>query len=391
MNDRKSLTLKALAFLYLLIASFQAPANSNFVTNPYLPYPPSCARMPSSGGAAAVQTGAVQFFESEISLPDQQTFEQVDVVVRAYRTLCSEAGRSLIWIEFHLPKETASKDIRLMLPVIAADYQGENFVQTSILIPVGDPNSWGEGSGVDRGRILLVTRPHGDVDTFDIDYSINSERSWWFLLDNESPLADGGYNIPFLMPAEAYNSRFSLRFRYPPNISLLQFEVPATAEMNFPVQPTLPISGRLSGNWVIEGARDQGLMLAISTLPTKPAELTVGFPPLSMVLFYSHYTFDPTGKMLWLTGTAQLQPGSRTVTIPVDEVTQGEFRSDKPAQRRTVGQVTLTANNCNDITMEYDYNGLGLGSGTRQLQRLFSLETAGYDCRDYAARVKANQ
>lgn len=95
--------------------------------------------------------------------------------------------------------------------------------------------------------------------------------------------------------------------------------------------------------------------------------------------------------MLWLTGTAQFDPGTHQVTIPIDELDQGEFRSNKPAQRRTIGQVTLTANSCNDITLEYDFSMLGLGSGTKRLQRLFSLEIAGYDCRDYAAWVEANR
>jgi hypothetical protein len=135
-------------------------------------------------------------------------------------------------------------------------------------------------------------------------------------------------------------------------------------------------------------------MLAISSLVRQPEfEEFFGevYPPQEMVLFYSHYTFDAEGKMLWLTGSTTFYPYSHQVTLPVIEVSQGEFRGNQPAQRRTIGQVTLTANNCNDIRMDYDYSELGLGTGSKRLQRLFSLETAGYDCRDYAARVEANQ
>ena len=34
-----------------------------------------------------------------------------------------------------------------------------------------------------------------------------------------------------------------------------------------------------------------------------------------------------------------------------------------------------------------DLAAFGLGAGTLQLQRLFALETAGYPCRDYEARL----
>ena len=387
------LAIKACSLMILFGMNSIALANSNFVSNPYLPYPPSCANMPESSATAVADTGAVKFFEAVIALPDQQSFEQVDFVLSAYRSPCSEVGRSLLWLEFRLSQANARKDIEVMVPVIVAEYLIGAAIHPSISIlsPVTDPNSWGEGSSVDRERLLLVTRPHGDPDGNDGKVTDNGELSWWFLLDNASPLVDDAYNVPYLMPAAAYNGHFTLRLRYPPNYNILQFEVPSIADMGLEPNAIFPITGRLSGNWVIEGANDQGFMLAISSLPGLPDADSGRYPPFSMVLFFSQYTFDQAGKMLWLTGAAQFLPGVRQVSLPIDEVNQGEFRSDQPAQRRTVGHITLTANNCNDITMEYDYNGLGLGSGTKRLQRLISLETAGYDCRDYAARLEAVQ
>ena len=79
------------------------------------------------------------------------------------------------------------------------------------------------------------------------------------------------------------------------------------------------------------------------------------------------------------------------MSIPVERVSGGEFRGGKPAARETVGNVTLTAKSCDDLEFSFDYSTLGLGSGTRRLQRPFSLETTGYECRDYAARVAANR
>ncbi len=154
--------------------------------------------------------------------------------------------------------------------------------------------------------------------------------------------------------------------------------------------PRLPLSGRQSGTWVIEGAADQGFQLAISDQVGVRQDSAPGVPDLPLVIFLTQYTFDTDGNMLWLTGAAEFEPGASEVTIPIERVTNGEFRGSKRADREIVGSVTITSNSCNDLGFEFDYSSLGLGQGVRRLQRIFSLETAGYDCRDYEARVAAN-
>jgi hypothetical protein len=52
-----------------------------------------------------------------------------------------------------------------------------------------------------------------------------------------------------------------------------------------------------------------------------------------------------------------------------------------------LGEVHLKARSCDVLELDYDLAALELGAGTLQLQRLFALETAGYPCRDYAARL----
>jgi len=391
MNTSGSLLFRVMCLACALGAS-GTWANSNFVTNPYLPYPPSCARMPSNTATAATELGAVLVHEAVIQLPDLNTFEQVDFVLRAYRSPCHEAGRSLFWLQYSLTAEQANKDIRVRLPSAVA-YIPYDFGWTTYLIHASEPNSWGTRGEIDRQ--LLLSKPHGSQESYDLYDYFKLGRSWWFLMDVETPLLPVWEFAP--IPIDLYNDRFTVELAYY-GTRVLMFDVPATAEMNFPQQPEFPLSGRLSGSWVIENARDQGLMLAISSLVKQPEPNYTGFvepyfdyPAPQMVLFYSLYTFDTQGKMLWLTGSTTFNPGSHQVTLPVIEVSQGEFRGNQPAQRRTIGQVTLTANNCNDIRMDYDFSDLGLGTGSKRLQRLYSLETAGYDCRDYAARVEANQ
>jgi hypothetical protein len=55
-----------------------------------------------------------------------------------------------------------------------------------------------------------------------------------------------------------------------------------------------------------------------------------------------------------------------------------------------VGSVIITANDCNDLSFHYELDDINLGSGDEKLQRRFSLETAGYVCRDLDARIEAN-
>lgn len=392
MNTFNSIQLRIVCLACALMSASGTWGNSNFVTNPYLPYPPSCVRMPTVDIDTAAQLQAVLVKEAVIQLPNLVTFEQVDFILRVYRSACHEAGRSLVWLEYSLTAEQAKKDIRVRLPDAVAYFSNNNGV--GFVIQASEPNSWGARGLID-GQLLL-TRPYdyGERHIFFTEYA-NLGRSWWFLMDVETPLLPVWEFRP--IPAESYNAQFFLQLRYFENI-VLNTVIPATAEVNFPEQPAFPVTGRLSGNWVIENTPDQGIMLAISSLVKKPEPNQTGFvepyfdyPAREMVLFYSHYTFDAQGRMLWLTGSAIFTPGAHQLTIPIDEVSQGSFRSSKPAQRRQAGQVTLTANHCNDITMDYDFSALGLGSGRKRLQRLISLETAGYDCRDYAARVEANQ
>jgi len=48
------------------------------------------------------------------------------------------------------------------------------------------------------------------------------------------------------------------------------------------------------------------------------------------------------------------------------------------AQRSIVGNATLTAESCNELTLTFNLEGLSLGSDMVTLNKIFSMETAGY-------------
>lgn len=140
--------------------------------------------------------------------------------------------------------------------------------------------------------------------------------------------------------------------------------------------PRIAFTGRLGGNWAVPGARDQGFLISFNEL-TDP---TVG------VLFVSWYTFDKDGNLLWLTGNANYSWGDTEATFDIQLVENGVFMGSKVADRRSVGPATLVALGCNNLQFSYDLNELGLGSATKSLVRIVSLEPQGYVCSDNETR-----
>ena len=372
---------KCLYALLLVLGCGSAAANPNFVTNPWLPYPPSCVAAMGTEALDSPDSQAVRFHQSQVGMYDVQSGERIPVTLSAYRSPCAEPDRSLIWIEFVLPDRYAGQDVELELPVFVAEPR-ENWRYVMNLVT--EPAGWGAWGHVERERTYLVSKAHELLRDYDTSAG---ERRWVFLLDN-GPEYLGEVPVWGLTPSE-YNRAFTLWLRYPP-YDYLSIEVPATSDLLPGSTAPLPLSGRHSGIWVVEGAANQGVQLSISEQVGTRTDLAPGVPDLPLSAFFSLYTFDAEGQPLWLVGNAEFEPGATRVTIPVFRVSDGQFRGSKRADRERIGQVTLTSRSCNDVTFEYDYSSIGLGTGSRRLQRLYSLETAGYDCRDYEARVAAN-
>jgi len=372
---------KTICALLALLGCATASAQSNFVGNPYLPYPAACARAPEGDAHGWLETHAVQFHTSVLRLLDYLSGDWIDIEFSAWRAHCSEPGRAPVWLEFALPDSSRKSPVEFRLPDVYVIRPGGIYVPMHL---AEQPGGWALGDEAEADARLLVSESRGSVDLdFDGDTGV---RRWVFVLENFSPLSEWWGYDPYLLAAE-YNAAFNLRLHI---TSQLTIAVPAAFDL-FP-QPavTLPLSGRLSGTWVIEGAADQGFVLSISDRVAldRTDRSARENPPL--VAFLAHYTFDGNGDPLWLTGVGEFVAGDSEVTLDMLRVTDGRFRTGLPAVREVVGSVTLRANSCDDITFEYDYSVLGLGAGSRRLQRLYALEIAGFDCRDYEARMAAN-
>ena len=355
--------MRIMFFVLLAVYSLSAHAFENFIDNEWSPYPAGCVTIPDMQ-LAIYGDNAKQFFGQELTLPNaQDLLEDLPVNVFGLRVACADANRSVIWVVFKIPDTVLPAGTFYITPEAHAIINGKDIP----LRLAGEPNNGGSG-----------TEPDGSGQIFGgpVEFGGGLDKEWIFVLDNVSAFASN-FDPDNVISASQYNDSFQLDL-----VGINQtysIQVPSTAS-TLDANAGIPLSGRLSGNWVVQGVPDQGFVIAIS-------ELTDSLDPL---MFLSWYTYDNDGKLLWLTGAAQFEIGDTRITIPIELVTNGQFLGSKTADREVVGSVIITSNDCNDLSFHYELNDINLGSGDEKLQRVFSLETAGYVCRDLEARIEAN-
>lgn len=328
-------------------------------------YAPGCVTVPEVQ-SSLYGGNAVKFFEGRLALINaRKSSEKLDAIVAAYRVACTESNRSVIWLSFTIPPELDSSTLYLM-PNVSFVLQNVNQITASLSREPG-------GSLPVMGPLPPVIG-NSDENAFAED----RPRTWLYIVQGDG---GWGWDLPTMTP-EIYNDSFWLLldnpgFKQPRH----QIEVPSTVNLLKP-SAHLPLNGRLSGHWVVEGAADQGVMLAISELVPAliPAPAEIGHSRL--VLLLSWYTFDENGEPLWLTGSAQFLPGESEVTLPIVLVSEGKFLGAAGGRRTQAGNVILRSVSCGQIDVVYDLSDLGLGSGNTKLKRLFSLEISDYPCSD---------
>ena len=373
-------------YLSVLITIFyclNAQAYSNFIGNPYTLYPPACLTLPDRLNeayniylqSALYGDNAIKFYEQEIPINESSPVTKIgNVILSVYRVACAETDRSVILLEFRTPDEGTYSTIYSTPDVVASMGEGYNIAMEM----VSEPNTW--AVGIDN---LMYPQSFGGA--YDWEGDVHS-KSWFFVLENMSPLNFWFWLANTMSPSQ-YNGSFSLILRTAGGPETV-IDVPPTSSI-LTSNPSIPLSGRLSGTWVADGAADQGFVISIDEVVPDAVPDIDQLPDAKLNLFLSWYTFDSEGQLLWLTGAQQFGMGATEVTIPIERVTNGQFMGSRTADREIVGSVTITGNNCNDLTFEYTLDDIGLASGTTHLRRIFSLETAGYTCRDLEARIQA--
>jgi hypothetical protein len=349
----KRLTTACSAACLACFALTSVQAQQNFLTDPLTPYPPGCATnseaLGNVPGRETEITGATLTFYTIADTVSLIPSRPVDIDVSVIRRGCAEADRSLILVDLDFPGNDDGSTETIPLPTFSA----ERFGVEHGLRGVVEPNTWSATGGtLAEGRTvrLFLDGPGLFEPDFDPDAALTPEE---------------------------YNGDWSLLIQ--DDVSGNAYRVAIPEYRNQLQEDRFVLNGRLSGIWWVDGIPDQGIFLGFHERANQD----------SAVVFFSWNTFGPDGENLWFSGTGDYQLGDREVVIDMVWVRDGEFMGTKPAERSSAGSVTVTANGCNDLTLSYDLDFPGLSSGTRRLQRPFSLETQGFACRDRQARLEA--
>ncbi len=330
------------------------------------PYPPGCATVPVrqlelyGDNVALVHEGTTDL--------DQVSAEPLPVRIQIFRVACAEAGRSVILVQFGFlgwPGDVPLPDFVGIVGDSRLPFQ---------LKP--EPNTHGQTVY----QQAISQRTFGDYSNGWFTEQIGW-NAWLFVLD-VNPIANGSWGPD---TSDFYNGEFALwMITGQRHIELAS--IPATRAV-LARNPVLPLNGRLSGTWIEPGTRDQGFLLSVST-PVPPTVHGGAPENADLLVFLAWYTFDASGRMLWLTAQGTAPQGSHSVDLEIVQVDGGSFMGSEQAQRAIVGSGRLRARNCNLLGFDYELNSLGLGSGKVSLTRLYELEIAGYNCRDYPARLE---
>jgi hypothetical protein len=134
------------------------------------------------------------------------------------------------------------------VPEVRVGFVGPLFPTGNGMVLSHVPNSWG-GANLAGSRESFGGNTPGATDGHD--------RRWVFVLDNAPPQP----NDYSPMNATQYNAFLGLGIENQAQPILIDpTGVSLTANLR------IPLSGRLSGNWVIDGAADQGFVISISEL-----------------------------------------------------------------------------------------------------------------------------
>lgn len=335
-----------------LVFSTSAFSTENYFSDMLASFPPGCATLNQFSDNSfpapreIIAQGTIELGDL-VTLPDEGTVE-----VQIIRQGCAENDRSVLIIGF---RNLETGESLIPLPQLTADVDGDEYT----LRIAKEPNTWLSNDSFD------LLPPVDDFLYFFI--------SAYHILDGlDDPDLEGWFH-PML-----YNSAFKLVMTDGADPDNSYF-VDIPAYENELKTSTLPINGRLAGNWVSAGAEFQGLLISVN-------ETTDG----QSFFFLSWYTFGSDNKSIWMTASQFFDVGDTSVTMPIYTVENQIFLGDNGNATVTeAGEITIQLVSCNNLVVTYRLSSLGLGSGAVTFTRLFDAAISGYSCRDAFARIES--
>jgi len=335
----------AAAFLAGAAATTQAQTGElNLLTDLGTPFPPGCLSIelpeqPRDQDSLLVDTNMVAPTINSNS-------RDGSVRVRIWRVACDDENFSVVLVR--MSQNGGANPI--VVPTVFADAGDVElpFHEAQLLLLPGAGNVGATGGIITEGGTTWMLA----VDPIAIDGATE------FLPADYNATFTVEFNWGSFATAQPEGTRFVLD-EFVPELDLPQFDQPV-------------LNGRYSGQWVLDGAPRQGLVLQIAEQVDQNFVFAIFFTYLD-------------GQPIWVVGNSLAglaQPGP--VAIQMTTLENGEFISDpnqpEPEQipADSAGNIEIEVIDCNTIRVNYDFSPLGKGSGTMQLERFIRI--AGYDC-----------
>jgi hypothetical protein len=320
----------------------------NLLTDLNTPFPPGCLSIDIPAQPASAENLLVDQLVLMPSINSSSRDQPVEV--QMWRVACADEGFSVVVVRL----DPVNNNALVLVPQLfagAGDVQNPFHEAQLIKLP-------GSGNLGASGSILPVSGSTWmlGVNPVSIDLStvfLFTEYNDQFTLE----LNWGSYST-----AQPEAVRFLLD-QFEPTLDPPQFDQPV-------------LNGRYTGQWVLDGAPRQGLVLQIAERISDNFVFAIFFTSLD-------------GQPLWVVGNstpAVVTPGP--VSIAMATLENGAFITDpnQPPREDVIasnaGTISILPLNCNQIRVNYDFSPLGHGSGTMDLDRLVRI--AGHDCNPWA-------
>lgn len=316
--------------------------------NPYRTYPPSCMADP----LPATPTGPVYQKQVDMASYNQSLggYVREPSTVTIWRIPCSSSHGGDNAITLMRIKRSSNHEGDTNQYVL---FPGVRVAQGSV--------SFDDPQGDDLPRI--VPEPNTIVASTSVDSAMVDSTT--YVLE-AYPVA----SRPFFDYTQAFSLRLD-NFINDGNTHQYVISVPAytPSGSGYPTAgEPLPINGYMTNNYYNTSHSGEGMMVQVYELPT------AGLYDLQ----FNWFTFGPDGMPFWISGDAQFEPGSRSVTVSQTAYRDnGGFAGDfgSQADPHAWGTITFQWLDCNHMEFTYQADnglpsGVPQGSGTLTWTRL---------------------
>lgn len=340
-----------LTLTFVLVGHVSATGEINVLTDLQSPFPPGCVAVSLPQDSASSQN---ELFDDDITIPSVQEDQPAATVrVQIWRTGCHDSGFSVVMVRLEKVGGGPVLVPRAYAEAGQVEFPGHQ-AQLIRHPAVG-------GVGASGNELVGATTYMLGVDPFPLD------------ADSDTTFSPDEYNDQFTL--ELYWGDYA---GANPLEDYLLLEIDAYLPELDPTQdPFQVLHGRMSGQYVVEGLPNSGVVLQIGEVYNQ------GEPDTNSVsvLFFTYLNGEP----FWVVGGKVLDPGFDIVELEMLELGGGEFITSPPGSydeddisTDSIGTMTLEAIDCNRLLITYEFDEGGLGSGQFEADRLVNL--AGHTC-----------